>query len=115
MAGDEIIPESVREPIVEAAPEPRRSERLHKVHDVLLLESDEPATYAEAMMSPDSEAWLEAIRSELIRRLARPLVANGSLRRKPMWMEMFRSTKLGLSLRVMDKFKELTTTRLTRR
>ena len=64
-AGDEIIPESVREPVVEAAPEPRRSERLRRVHDVLLLESDEQATYAEAMVSPDSEAWLEAMRSEL--------------------------------------------------
>ena len=64
-AGDEIIPESVREPVVEAAPEPRRSERLRRVRDVLLLESDEPATYAEAMVSPDSKAWMEAMRSEL--------------------------------------------------
>ena len=53
-ASDEIIPESVREPVVEAAPELRRSERLRRVHDVLLLESDEPATYAEEMVSPDS-------------------------------------------------------------
>ena len=60
-ASDEIIPESIREPVVEAAPEPRRSERLRRVHDVLLLESDEPAMYAEAMVSPDSEAWMEAI------------------------------------------------------
>ena len=36
-ASDEIIPESVREPVVEAAPEPRRSERLRRVRDVLLL------------------------------------------------------------------------------
>ena len=50
---------------MEAAPEPRRSERLRRVRDVLLLESDEPATYAEAMVSPDSKAWLEAMRSEL--------------------------------------------------
>ena len=55
----------MREPVVELAPEPRRSERLRRVHDVLLLESDEPATYAEAMVSPDSEAWLEAMSSEL--------------------------------------------------
>ena len=50
---------------MEAAPEPRRSERLRRVRDVLLLESDEPATYAEEMVNPDSEAWLEAMRSEL--------------------------------------------------
>ena len=49
----------------QAALEPRRSERLRRVHDVLLLESDEPDTYAEAMVSPDFEAWLEAMRSEL--------------------------------------------------
>ena len=35
------------------------------MRDVLLLESDEPATYAEAMVSRNSEAWLEAMRSEL--------------------------------------------------
>ena len=50
---------------MEAAPEPRRPERLRRVRDVFLLESDELATYAEAMVSPDSEAWLEAMRSEL--------------------------------------------------
>ena len=60
-----IIPESVREPVVEAAPEPQRSERLRKVRDVLLLESNKPTTYAKAMVSPDSEAWMEVMRSEL--------------------------------------------------
>ena len=38
---------------------------MRRVRDVLLLESDKPTTYAEAMVSPDSEAWLEAMRSEL--------------------------------------------------
>ena len=38
---------------------------MRRVRDVLLLESDEPATYAEAMVSPDFEEWLEAMRSEL--------------------------------------------------
>ena len=33
--------------------------------DVLLLESDEPATYGEAMMSPDSTKWLEAMKSKM--------------------------------------------------
>ena len=65
LASDEIIPESIREPGVEAAPEPRRSERLRRVRDVLLLESDKPTLYAEAMVSPNSNAWLEAMRSEL--------------------------------------------------
>ena len=34
-------------------------------HDVLLLDNDEPKTYKEAVMGPDSEKWLEAMRSEL--------------------------------------------------
>ncbi|WVZ81432.1 LOW QUALITY PROTEIN: hypothetical protein U9M48_028809 [Paspalum notatum var. saurae] len=34
-------------------------------HDVLLLDNDEPKTYKEAVMGPDSEKWLEAMRSKL--------------------------------------------------
>ncbi|WVZ84951.1 hypothetical protein U9M48_031917 [Paspalum notatum var. saurae] len=34
-------------------------------HDVLLLDNDDPKTYIEAAMGPDSEKWLEAMRSEL--------------------------------------------------
>ncbi len=36
-----------------------------KDDDVLLIEDDEPATYAEAVVGPDSEKWLEAMRSEM--------------------------------------------------
>ena len=59
--------ELVREPVVESTLVPRRSERLRNLHDynVLFLENNEPTTYAEAMESPDSELWLEAMRSEL--------------------------------------------------
>lgn len=35
--GDEIVPVLVREPVVETTPEPRRSDRLRRVRDVLLL------------------------------------------------------------------------------
>ncbi|WVZ89575.1 LOW QUALITY PROTEIN: hypothetical protein U9M48_035957 [Paspalum notatum var. saurae] len=34
-------------------------------HDVLLLDNNEPKTYKEAVMGPDSKKWLEVIRSEL--------------------------------------------------
>ena len=34
-------------------------------HDILLLDNDEPMTYAEAMMDPDSEKWQSAMRSEI--------------------------------------------------
>ena len=53
--------------MVESMPVPWRSERLRNFHDcnVLFLENNEPTTYAEAMESPDSKLWLEAMRSEL--------------------------------------------------
>ena len=48
-----------------AAPVLRRSARLRSVRDVLLLDSDEPANYSEAMVGSDSESWLGAMRSEI--------------------------------------------------
>ena len=53
--------------------EPRRSTRMRStpewygnpVLEVMLLDHDEPMNYEEAMMSPDSEKWLEAIKSEM--------------------------------------------------
>ena len=38
---------------------------MRNASNVLLLDNDEPLTYAEAMVDPDSELWLEAMRSEL--------------------------------------------------
>jgi hypothetical protein len=32
--------------------------------DILLLDNNEPMTYVEAMMDPDSEKWQSAMRSE---------------------------------------------------
>ncbi|WVZ90398.1 LOW QUALITY PROTEIN: hypothetical protein U9M48_036704 [Paspalum notatum var. saurae] len=68
--------ESSVEHSVETPLTPRRSQRAHRApdrymflpmgrHDVLLLYNDEPKTYKEAVMGPDSEKWLEAMRSEL--------------------------------------------------
>ena len=53
--------------------EPRRSTRVRSapewygnpVLEVMLLDSDEPTNYEEAMMSPDSAKWLEAMKSEM--------------------------------------------------
>ena len=53
--------------------EPRRSSRVRSapewngnpVLEVMLLDHDEPTNYDEAMMSPDSNRWLEAINSEI--------------------------------------------------
>ena len=52
--------------------EPRRSTRVRSapewygnpILEVMLLEHDEPMNYEEAMMSPDSAKWLEAMKSE---------------------------------------------------
>ena len=57
-------------------PEVRRSERTRHEpvrygvwvtdhHDLLIIESDEPMSFEEAMMGPDSDIWLEASISEL--------------------------------------------------
>ena len=35
------------------------------VLEVMLLDHDEPMNYEEAMMSPDSAKWLEAMKSEM--------------------------------------------------
>jgi hypothetical protein len=34
-------------------------------HNILLLDNNEPMTYTEAMMRPDSEKWLGAMESEI--------------------------------------------------
>ena len=53
--------------------EPRRSTRVRSapewygnpILEVMLLDHDEPTNYEEAMMSPDSTKWLEAMKSEM--------------------------------------------------
>ena len=53
--------------------EPRRSTRVRSapegygnpILEVMLLDHDEPMNYEEAMMSPDSARWHEAIKSEI--------------------------------------------------
>ena len=53
--------------------EPRRSTKVRStpewygnpVLEVMLLDHDEPTKYEEAMMSPDSTKWLEAMKSEM--------------------------------------------------
>ena len=55
---------------------PRRSERIRQAHiryglmitdgdDSMMLESDDPITYREAMGSPDSDKWLGAMKEEM--------------------------------------------------
>ena len=35
------------------------------VLEVMLLENNEPTSYGEAMVGPDSDKWLEAMKSEI--------------------------------------------------
>ena len=49
----------------DAPPQPRRSARLRQARELLLLDNDKLATYAEAMVDPDSVKWQEAMESEI--------------------------------------------------
>ena len=49
----------------EAPSQPQRSARLRQARELLLLDSDEPVTYAEAMVDPDSVKWQETMESEI--------------------------------------------------
>ena len=63
---DANVAEQVEMPMAtEAPPQPRRSARLRAARELLLLDNDDSATYAEAMIDPNSESWKEAMKSEI--------------------------------------------------
>ena len=87
----------------------------------MLLDHDEPMNYEEAIMSPYSAKWLEAMKSEMgsmyenkvwtlvdCPKIGKQLRINGSSRRRLTLKVMLLSTKLDLLQKVFDKFKELT-------
>ena len=93
---------------------------------VMLLDNNEPTSYGEAIVGPNSDKWLEAMKSEIgsmYQNKAWTLVdlpddwqaieINGSLRRRRTWTVMSPSVKLDLWRRVFHKFKELTTMRFS--
>ena len=86
------------------------------VLEVMLLYHDEPTNYEEAMVSPDSAKWLEAMRSEIrtmyenkvwtlidLPVIGKPLRLNGSSRGRRTLIVVLLSTKLDLSKKVFDK------------
>ena len=89
----------------------------------MLLDHDEPTNYEEAMMSPDSAKWLEAMKSKLESMYVNkgwtcPLIGkmlriNGSSRGRRQLIVVLLSTKLELSPKVFDKFKVLITIRFS--
>ena len=58
---DQVTTEPCRSTRVRSAPEWYSN----PVLEVMLLDHDEPTNYEEAMMSPDSAKWLEAMKSEM--------------------------------------------------
>ena len=99
----------------EVTTEPRRSTRVRSapewygnpVLEVMLLDHDEPTNYEEAMVSPDSAKWLEAMKSEMgsmyenkvwtlvdLPNDRKQLKINGSSRRRLTLTVMLLSTKL---------------------
>ena len=58
---DQVTTEPCRSTRVRSAPEWYGN----PVLEVILLDHDEPTNYEEAMMSPDSAKWLEAMKSEM--------------------------------------------------
>jgi len=64
---DANVAEHVETPVVvETPPQPRSSARLHELRGKLsLLDDDELANYAEAMMDPDSVKWQSSMRFEI--------------------------------------------------
>ncbi|KAK1618475.1 hypothetical protein QYE76_023992 [Lolium multiflorum] len=119
----------------EIATEPRRSTRERATPDwydpclnVMIVDNndEDPATYEEAMMSPDSNKWQEAMKSEMGSMYdnkvwtlvdlpdSRKAVENKWIfKRKTDVDGNILSIKLDLSQRVSDKFKVLTTMRLS--
>ena len=106
--------------------EPRRLTRVHSapkwcsnpILEVMLLDHDEPMNYEEAMMSPDSTKWLEAMKSQMGSmyenkvwtlvdlpddRQAKKI--NGSSRGRRTLIVVLLSTKLDLSKKVFEKVR----------
>ena len=46
---------------------PHQSGMVNPILEVMLLDHDEPTKYEEAMMSPDSDKWFQAMKSEIAR------------------------------------------------
>ena len=92
----------------------------------MLLDHDKPTNYEEAMMSPNYDRWLEAMKSEIgsmyennVWTLVdfpddrQALEKNGSSRGRHTLIVVLLSTKLDLTQKVFDKFKVLTTMRFS--
>ena len=114
---DQVVTEPCRSIRVRSAPEWYGN----PVLEVMLLDHDEPMNYEEAMVSPDSAKWLEAMNLRwdpcmktncglwlTCPMIGKPLRINGSSRRRFTLTVMLLSINLDLLRKVFDKFKGLT-------
>ena len=107
---------------------PRRMTSMHyfrvmrdPVLEVMLLDNNEPTSYGEAMVGPDSDEWLEAIKSERGSMTLEEIVDGRKaigyrwiLRGRQTMMVSITIKKARLVVKMFsDKFKELTTMRLS--
>ena len=89
--------------------------------EVMLLDNNEPTSYGEAMVGPDSDEWLEAIKSEkgsmTLEEILDGRKAVGYrwiLKERQTMMVSITIKKAWLVVKMFsDKFKELTTVRLS--
>ena len=86
------------------------------VLEVMLLDNNEPTSYGEVMVGPNSVKWLEAMKSEIgsmyqnkawtlmdLLDDRQAIEINGSLRRRRTWTVMLPSVKLDLWRRVFSQ------------
>jgi hypothetical protein len=130
------VVQDVVPPDVEA-PAPHRSIRAHHAtkkftlitieqRDILLLDNDEPMTYTEAIMGPNSEKWLGAMESEIesmndnqVWNLVdpidgvRPIGYKWFSRKKRTRMEMFTSIRHDWWRKALSRFMVLTIMKLS--
>ena len=91
------------------------------VLEVMLLDNNEPTSYGEAMVGPDSDEWLEAIKSkkgsmtlEEIPDGRKAVGYRWILKERQIMMVSITIKKARLVVKMFsDKFKELTTMRLS--
>ena len=99
----------------QVAIEPHRSTRIcttrewygNPILDIMLLDNNEPTSYGEAMVGPNSDKWLDP-RTDPWTLMDLPddrraIEINGSLRRRQTWAVMLPSMKLDLWERVFSQ------------
>ena len=121
------VDDSDHETLDQVTTKPRRMTRIctasewygNPVLEVMLLDNNEPTSYGEAMVGPDSDEWLEAIKSEKESMTLEEILDGRKaigygwiLKGRQTMMVRITIKKARLVVKMFsDKFKELTTMR----